>query len=154
MWFLCCYKSGARLLGSPEANRCPQSNSFAKWVHYQDHCYAFDMRSDIYKVHSIEKARDICQNLGELLYVWKVIVNIHLMQLKSRNCCFLSFLTDAELLTITSKEENDFVVKSMSDYPSVASYAWLGLDFDSQGKPWNSSLFIYRENWSIKMNAH
>uniref|UniRef100_A0A3Q1INV5 Uncharacterized protein n=1 Tax=Anabas testudineus TaxID=64144 RepID=A0A3Q1INV5_ANATE len=80
-------------------------NSFAKWVHYQDHCYAFDMRSDIYKVHSIEKARDICQNL------------------------------DAELLTITSKEENDFVVKSMSDYPSVTSYAWLGLDFDSQGKP-------------------
>lgn len=51
---------------------------------------------------------------------------------------FFSFmLSDAELLTIKSKGENDFVSKYMSDNPSVTSYIWLGLNFNTQGKPCN-----------------
>lgn len=56
------------------------------------------------------------------------------MQLQSANTFYSLLLTDAQLLTIKSKEENDFVLKYMSDQPSITSYVWLGLNFNSQGK--------------------
>lgn len=41
--------------------------------------------------------------------------------------------TDAQLLTIKTTEENDFVSKYMYDDPLITSRVWLGMDFNAQG---------------------
>lgn len=95
----------ARLHAAPEANHCPQNSGVSKWVQHQDHCYAFDMSFYNYKVYSMEQAKSMCQRM------------------------------DAQLLTIKTKEENDFVLKYMSDDPLITRRVWLGMDFDTKGKP-------------------
>lgn len=47
--------------------------------------------------------------------------------------------SDANLLTITTKEENDFLNKHLSDDPLITSRVWLDIKFDSQGETW----FLY-----------
>lgn len=58
------------------------------------------------------------------------------------SCCFLVPLTDAELLTIKSKEENDFLEKSLSDDPLITTHVWLGVQLDSQGRHHHSKIFF------------
>ncbi|KAI3377502.1 hypothetical protein L3Q82_008681, partial [Scortum barcoo] len=109
----------AKMQAAPEANRCPQVNGISKWVQHQDHCYAFDMSLYNYTVYNMEKARSICQNM------------------------------DAQLLTIKTTEENDFVSKYLHDYPLVTSRVWLGVNFDTQGKPesWHDGSVLTFSNW-------
>ncbi|XP_040903935.1 lymphocyte antigen 75 [Toxotes jaculatrix] len=113
----------ARLHVAPEANHCPQSNGVpsgtSKWVQHQDHCYAFDMSFYNYSVYSMEQAKSICQSM------------------------------DSELLTIKTKEENDFVSKYISDDPLITGRVWLGVDFDTQGKPlhWQDGSAMAYSNW-------
>lgn len=109
----------ARLQAAPKTNHCPESNGMYLWVQNQDNCYAFNMSFYKYKVYSMEQARGICQNM------------------------------EAQLLTIKSTEENDFVSKYMSDDPLITSRVWLGMDFDSQGKPvsWQDGSDLSFSNW-------
>lgn len=48
---------------------------------------------------------------------------------------FWLLLTDAQLLTIKSKEENDFVSEYLYNDPLITSRTWLGMNLDSQGDP-------------------
>lgn len=109
----------AKLRAAPEANHCPQSNGTSKWVQHQDHCYAFDMSFYNYSVYSMKQARDICQSMG------------------------------AQLLTIKTKEENDFVTKYIYDDPLITSRVWLSMDFDTPGKPevWQDGSDVSYSNW-------
>ncbi|KAM7424369.1 hypothetical protein PAMA_000625 [Pampus argenteus] len=109
----------AKLHVAPEANQCPQSNGTSKWVQHQDHCYAFDMSFYNYSVYSMERARSICKSM------------------------------DAKLLTIKTKEENDFVSEYMSEDPLITSRVWLSIDLDPQGKPvaWQDGSALSYSNW-------
>ncbi|XP_028437705.1 lymphocyte antigen 75 [Perca flavescens] len=111
----------ARQQVAPETNHCPQSNGVSTWVQHQDHCYAFDMGFYNYSVYSMEKARSICQSM------------------------------DAQLLTLKSKEENDFVSMYMSDDPLITSRVWLGMELDAQGKPvsWHDGSALAYSNWKL-----
>ncbi|XP_041650306.1 lymphocyte antigen 75 isoform X2 [Cheilinus undulatus] len=109
----------ARLQAAPEANHCPQSNGVSMWVQHNDHCYAFNMSFYNYSVYTMQQARDICQGM------------------------------DAQLLTIKTNEENEFVSKYVSDDPLITSRVWLNMDFNSQGKPvsWKDGSTLTYANW-------
>uniref|UniRef100_A0A8C7D525 Lymphocyte antigen 75 n=1 Tax=Oncorhynchus kisutch TaxID=8019 RepID=A0A8C7D525_ONCKI len=111
------------------ANNCPQNsgsqNSGSKWVEHQDHCYAFDMTFYNYSVYSMEDAKSICERL------------------------------DAQLLTIMTREENDFVSGYMADNPLITSRVWLGMDLDKQGQPvgWVDGSSLAFSNWETNGSA-
>ncbi|KAF7667906.1 hypothetical protein LDENG_00041520 [Lucifuga dentata] len=109
----------AKQQAAPVANHCPQSNGTSKWVQHQDHCYAFDMTFYNYTVYNMETARSICQGM------------------------------DAHLLSVNTKEENDFVREYMSDNPLITSRVWLGMDLDTQGVPlaWQDGSALDFSNW-------
>ncbi|CAN9507209.1 unnamed protein product [Ophioblennius macclurei] len=109
----------ARHQSAGESNRCPQDKGTSKWVQQGDHCYAFDMSLYSYNVHNMEDAQAICQSM------------------------------DAELLTIKTKEENDFLSKYISDDPLITSRVWLGVTLDDQGKPvsWQDGSNLAYSNW-------
>uniref|UniRef100_A0A8C2WU94 Lymphocyte antigen 75 n=1 Tax=Cyclopterus lumpus TaxID=8103 RepID=A0A8C2WU94_CYCLU len=109
----------ARLQVAPKANHCPQSNGVSKWVQHQEHCYAFDMSFYNFNVFGMEQARNICQSM------------------------------DAQLLTLRTKEENDFVSKYMFDNPLITSRVWLNMAFDTEGKPvsWHDDSPLAYSNW-------
>uniref|UniRef100_A0A3B3DKA4 Lymphocyte antigen 75 n=1 Tax=Oryzias melastigma TaxID=30732 RepID=A0A3B3DKA4_ORYME len=109
----------AKLKAAAESNHCPQSKGDSKWVQHQSHCYAVDMQWYNYSIYSMEDAKAICKKM------------------------------DAELLTIKSKEENDFLEKSLSDDPLITTHVWLGVQLDSQGKPlsWQDGSDLAYSNW-------
>ncbi|XP_061596968.1 lymphocyte antigen 75 [Cololabis saira] len=102
-----------------ESSHCPQSSGPSKWVQHQDHCYAFDMSFYNYSVYSMEQAGAICQKL------------------------------DAQLLTVQTKEENDFLAKYVTDNPLITSRLWLDMKLDSQDQPisWQDGLPLEYVNW-------
>lgn len=63
------------------------------------------------------------------------MISIHLKQVWSTNCFSFFLMTDAQLLTIKTIEENDFVSKYMSDDPLITSRVWLDVHLNAQGKP-------------------
>ncbi|MEQ2302365.1 hypothetical protein AMECASPLE_006125 [Ameca splendens] len=95
----------AKLQTASETNHCPQSAGTSQWVQHQNHCYLFNGSFYNYSVYSMEQAKAICQEL------------------------------DAHLLTIKTKQENDFLSKQLTDDPLITSRVWLDMKFDSQGKP-------------------
>lgn len=109
----------AKLQASPVSNRCPQKDGGSMWVQHESHCYAFDMTFYNYSVFSMDQAKTICDSL------------------------------DAEVLTIKTKEENDFVYKYINDDPLVTSRAWLGISLDPEGKPltWHDGSALEYSNW-------
>ncbi|XP_022624039.1 lymphocyte antigen 75-like [Seriola dumerili] len=109
----------AKYYATPEASHCPQTNGMSKWVQHEDYCYAFNMSFYNYSVYSMQQARSICQGMS------------------------------AELLTIKTKEENDFVSKYISDNPLITSRVWLNMDLDTQGKPvsWQDGSALVYFNW-------
>lgn len=113
----------AKLEASPVFNRCPRTDEGSMWVQHEGHCYAFDMSFYNYSVFSMDQAKNICDSLN------------------------------AEVLTIKTKEENDFVSKYISNDPLVTSRTWLGISLDSEGKPdtWHDGSALEYSNW--KPNA-
>ncbi|XP_055010415.1 lymphocyte antigen 75 isoform X2 [Boleophthalmus pectinirostris] len=109
----------ARLQAAPASNRCPQKDGGSLWVQHEEHCYAFDMSFYNYSVFNMENAKSICNSL------------------------------DAELLTIKSREENDFVTKHISDDPLVTSRTWLGINPSTENKPlsWHDGTTLEYSNW-------
>ncbi|XP_061133467.1 lymphocyte antigen 75 [Syngnathus typhle] len=109
----------AKLQASVQVNDCPQSNGTSKWVQRNDRCYAFDMSFYNYSVYDMQQAKSICQSM------------------------------DAQLLSVKSKEENDFVAKYVSDDPLITSRLWLGVALDAQGSPkaWEDGSALSYSNW-------
>ncbi|KAL6112891.1 ly75 [Pungitius sinensis] len=109
----------AKMQEAPEANHCPRSNGVSHWVQHQDHCYAFDMSFYNFSAHSMEQARSLCQSM------------------------------DAKVLTLKTKEENDFVSKYMFDHPLITSRVWLDMEVDTEGKPvsWQDGSALAFSNW-------
>ncbi|XP_072321541.1 lymphocyte antigen 75 [Eucyclogobius newberryi] len=109
----------AKSQAAPVSNRCPQKDGVSMWVQHETHCYAFDMSFYNYSMFSMEQAKNICGSLN------------------------------AEVLTIKTKEENDFVSKYISDDYLVTGRAWLGISLDSEGKPlsWHDGSVLEYVNW-------
>ncbi|XP_047436578.1 lymphocyte antigen 75 [Mugil cephalus] len=109
----------ARLQTSSEANKCPRRNGLSKWVQHKDHCYAFDMSLYNYSVYSMDQAKTICQKM------------------------------DAQLLTIKTQEENDFLAQYILNDSLITSRVWLGMDLDTQGNPssWQDGSPVDYANW-------
>ncbi|KAK7877266.1 hypothetical protein WMY93_032020 [Mugilogobius chulae] len=109
----------AKLQTAPASNRCPQKDGGSLWVQHEEHCYAFDTSFYNYSVYNMEQAKSFCDNL------------------------------DAEVLTVKTKEENDFVSKHLADDPLVTSKAWLGISVNSEGKPlsWIDTSALEYSNW-------
>uniref|UniRef100_A0A1A8KHS5 Lymphocyte antigen 75 n=1 Tax=Nothobranchius kuhntae TaxID=321403 RepID=A0A1A8KHS5_NOTKU len=96
----------AKLKAAPDSNHCPESSDGASnWVQYEDHCYLFDMSFYNYSVYEMMEAKSICDKL------------------------------DAHLLTINTKEENDFLARYITEDSLITSRVWLDLKFDLQGRP-------------------
>ncbi|XP_073320102.1 lymphocyte antigen 75 [Pagrus major] len=115
----------SKLQAAQEASHCPQSNGMSQWVQHQDHCYAFNMSFYNYNVYSMEQAKNICQGL------------------------------EAELLTVKTREENDFVTKYMNDNPLITSRVWLDVVLDDKGKPvsWQDGSALDYSNWRSKASS-
>lgn len=121
-----CYKTSftnsfqkAKFQATPAVNRCPQSNGTSNWVQHGDHCYAFDMSLYNYSAYSMAQARSICQSL------------------------------DAEVLTIKSEEENNFVSDYMSEDALITDRVWLSVSLSSAGQPvsWHDGSTLSYANW-------
>uniref|UniRef100_A0A673JXZ9 Lymphocyte antigen 75 n=1 Tax=Sinocyclocheilus rhinocerous TaxID=307959 RepID=A0A673JXZ9_9TELE len=98
---------------------CPKSDDHFSWVLFKDHCYAFNMYN--YSVFTMESAKNVCQNLD----------------------------SSSKLLTIKSKEENDFVSDYMNKNPSITSRVWLALNVDANGEPtgWHDGSELDFSSW-------
>ncbi|XP_051531593.1 lymphocyte antigen 75-like isoform X3 [Myxocyprinus asiaticus] len=107
---------------SPQSSSCPKGDGQSFWIPFKDHCYAFNMYN--YSVLNMEDAKNVCQKLD----------------------------SSSNILTIKSKEENDFVFKYLSENPSITSRVWLGLNIDSKGKPtgWEDGSELDFSNWDTK----
>lgn len=110
-------------LVSTESSSCPKSNDQTSWVVFKDHCYSLNMHN--YTVLNMEEAKNLCQALD----------------------------SSSKLLTIKSKEENDFVSKFLNENPSITSRVWLGLNMDSKGKPtgWEDGSELSFASWDPKL---
>lgn len=119
----------------PEDNRCPESKRGSQWVQHQDQCYAFDMSFYSYRGHRRREAERICQAMGELLRSTVIVAILPRPPWTNSHAAVVSllFLTDAQLLTIKSTEENDFVSEYLNNDPLITSRTWLGMNLDSQG---------------------
>ncbi|XP_016331932.1 lymphocyte antigen 75-like isoform X1 [Sinocyclocheilus anshuiensis] len=106
-------------LSSESSSSCPKSDDHFSWVLFKDHCYAFNMYN--YSVFTMESAKNVCQNLD----------------------------SSSKLLTIKSKEENDFVSDYMNKNPSITSRVWLALNVDTNGEPtgWHDGSELDFSSW-------
>ncbi|KTG47312.1 hypothetical protein cypCar_00030790, partial [Cyprinus carpio] len=109
-------------LSSESSSSCPKSDDHFSWVLFKDHCYAFNMYN--YSVFTMESAKNVCQNLD----------------------------SSSKLLTIKSKEENDFVSDYMNKNPSITSRVWLALNVDANGEPtgWQDGSELDFSSWDAK----
>uniref|UniRef100_A0A672L463 Lymphocyte antigen 75-like n=1 Tax=Sinocyclocheilus grahami TaxID=75366 RepID=A0A672L463_SINGR len=103
----------------PKGGNILCSDDHFSWVLFKDHCYAFNMYN--YSVFTMESAKNVCQNLD----------------------------SSSKLLTIKSKEENDFVSDYMNKNPSITSRVWLALNVDTNGKPtgWHDGSELDFSSW-------
>ncbi|KAG7234662.1 hypothetical protein INR49_004187 [Caranx melampygus] len=62
---------------------------------------------------------------------------------------------NAQLLSIKTKEENDFVSRYISEDPLITNRVWLNVDFDSQGKPvsWRDGSALDFSKWKKEATA-
>ncbi|XP_041118970.1 lymphocyte antigen 75-like [Polyodon spathula] len=103
------------------SSRCPKSNGLSNWVHYKDHCYAFDTSFYNYSVFTMEEAKAFCQTLDP----------------------------SSHLLTIQDADENEFVISQVKKHPLITGRVWLGITLDSQDHPegWIDGSSISFSNW-------
>ncbi|XP_028835601.1 lymphocyte antigen 75 isoform X2 [Denticeps clupeoides] len=102
-----CYNSSSKRSSAQVSTRsenCPKSDGLPQWVHHNDHCYAFDMNFYNYSVYTMEDAKRFCGKLD----------------------------SSAQLLTIKSEEENQFVSDYVSENPHITNRIWLGLDWNAK----------------------
>ncbi|XP_050978135.1 lymphocyte antigen 75 isoform X1 [Labeo rohita] len=110
-------------LSSQSSSSCPKDDGHFSWILFKDHCYAFNMHN--YSVFTMDNAKNVCQNLD----------------------------SSSKLLTIKSKEENDFVSDYMNKNPSITSRVWLALHVDAKGKPtsWHDGSELDFSRWNAEI---
>ncbi|XP_064183475.1 lymphocyte antigen 75 [Anguilla rostrata] len=109
-----------------QSNACPKTAGVSRWIHYKEHCYAFDMTLFNYSVYTMEEAKTICNRLDE----------------------------SSQLLTIKDEDENTFVSRYIMENPLITKRVWLGLDLDAQGdSKWIDGTSVEFSNWGKKASA-
>lgn len=125
------FNQGARLQAAPEANQCRQDGGRSMWVQHQDHCYLFNTSFYNYSVYNMATAKSICQRMGgSQLFTSIVDISFCLKWLQTSR---LLHFSGAEMLTLKSTEENEFVSKYIKDDPFATNRVWLGLEFSVEG---------------------
>ncbi|KAJ8282372.1 hypothetical protein COCON_G00048910 [Conger conger] len=118
-----CYISNSSKPSPQQSNACTRIAGNSKWIHYKDHCYAFDMTLFNYSVYTMEEAKTICNNLDE----------------------------SSQLLTIEDADENTFVSRYIMENPLITKRVWLGLDPDKQDdSKWIDGTDVGFSNWEQK----
>lgn len=45
--------------------KCPKTTSgTSQWIHYKDHCYAFDMAFYNFSTYTADAAKEVCRKFG------------------------------------------------------------------------------------------
>lgn len=106
---------------SKSSSSCPKSDGQSSWVLFKDHCYNFNTYN--FSVFTMDDAKNVCQTLD----------------------------SSSNLLTIKSKEENDFVSDYINKNPSITSRVWLALIVDAKGKPtgWQDGSELDFSSWDL-----
>ncbi|XP_060735001.1 lymphocyte antigen 75 [Tachysurus vachellii] len=118
-----CYNSKQKSqIAAQSSVNCPESNGEVSWIQYKDSCYAIVMTMSNYTVFSNEHAKNICRELGP----------------------------NSQILTIKSREENDFVTRHVAENPLATSRVWLGLGTIYKDKPaeWMDGSEVDFSNWA------
>ncbi|KAL6469196.1 hypothetical protein MHYP_G00227200 [Metynnis hypsauchen] len=113
-----CYISNGSQVSAQSSNDCPKSDEHAAWIQFENHCYAIDMTHYNYSVYTMVAAKGICEKLNPA----------------------------SQLLTIKSKEENDFVSRHVAENPLVTSRVWLGLN-TAEAAGWMDGSALGFSNW-------
>ncbi|KAI4900585.1 hypothetical protein NFI96_017269 [Prochilodus magdalenae] len=115
-----CYSSSSssRSQALTQSNdNCPKSDEHASWIQFENHCYAINMTHYNYSVYTMQDAMSVCEKLHP----------------------------SSQLLTITSKEENDFVSRHVAENPLITTRVWLGLN--SGADKWLDGSALGFSNW-------
>ncbi|XP_063174385.1 lymphocyte antigen 75 [Candoia aspera] len=100
---------------------CPKPpNGSSQWLHYKDHCYAFDMAFYNYSTYAADTAKKVCKKLDP----------------------------SADLLTIKDAEENKFVSTHLKEYYFITGKAWLGMQSNAKSLSWLDGSEVKYTNWA------
>lgn len=104
------------------------------WVPSEGRCYHFvHGEEDIVKSYTFERAQTFCQGFGSYCFVF-LSIYLKSMSLYVRFDCVYIPWAVPELVTIQSKEENDFILKYSPEVWKGNINVWLGMYYDTNSK--------------------
>lgn len=116
-----CIFTGVQSKHTEMSPNCPKTTSgTSQWIHYKDHCYAFDMAFYNFSTYTVDVAKDVCRK----------------------------FDPSATLLTIKDAEENKFVTAHLRDYHFVTGQVWLGMQPGAHSLKWLDGSEVKYTNWA------
>uniref|UniRef100_A0A8D0EGD9 Lymphocyte antigen 75 n=1 Tax=Salvator merianae TaxID=96440 RepID=A0A8D0EGD9_SALMN len=117
---ICRNSSKMKSKQTQSSSSCPKTDGSAQWIHYKDHCYAFDMVFFNFSIYTGDSARKVCKNLDP----------------------------SATLLTIKDAEENKFVSSHLKEHNFVTGKVWLGMQTTANSLNWLDGTKVKYTNWA------